>query len=105
MIRVILYNNKLLCGFEISGHSTSNADDFDGKLVCSAVSSAAIMTANTITEILSDNSDIQCSDGYLKVLVQNKEKAQVVLKGFELHIQELCTQYPDRIKVTVEVAP
>ena len=55
MTRVkFLFKNGSLSGYEIKGHSTNCVDDLEGKIVCSAVSSAAYMTANTITEIIGD---------------------------------------------------
>ena len=53
-----LSKNESLYGFEIKGHSSVDCDDQDGKLVCAAVSSAAYMTANTITEIIGDGCQI-----------------------------------------------
>ena len=47
-------DEKGLCGFEIKGHSSKNCDDELGKIVCAAVSSAAYMAANTVTEIIGD---------------------------------------------------
>ena len=59
-----LADKKCLYGFIISGHSSVNCDDEEGKIVCSAVSSAAYMTANTITEIQHINADVTENDGF-----------------------------------------
>ncbi|MGN0557285.1 MAG: ribosomal-processing cysteine protease Prp [Acutalibacteraceae bacterium] len=102
MIHIVFYmHDGEIGGFEISGHSTESADDFDGKLVCSAVSSAAIMAANTVTEILGDNSEVTAKDGYLKLAVQNRRRCFDVLAGLKLHLSELSRQYPDKIKLSV----
>ena len=90
---------------EISGHSTENADDMQGKLVCSAVSSAAIMAANTITEIIGDKADIQVDDGYLSLQVKETENNKSVISGLIFHLDQLSCEYPDRIKITMEVEP
>lgn len=90
-----------ICGFEVAGHSTENCDDLEGKLVCSAVSSAAYMAANTVTEIIGDKCDAVVDDGMMKILVENpSEKSRAVLEGFRLHIGELSKQYSKRLKIT-----
>ncbi len=93
-----------LYGFEISGHSTDSCKDFEGKLVCSAVSSAAYMAVNTITEIIGDKCDANVSDGFMRVSVKNvSESSRMVLSGLKLHISELSKQYDSRITTTTEV--
>lgn len=104
MIQVVLYDKKgMLCGFEIIGHSTVSFDDNEGKLICSAVSSAALMTANTVTEIIGDNSEVECSDGKLRLICFDCEACMSTLEGFKLHIIGLANEYPERIKVKTEV--
>ena len=68
---VLYFNKEHYTGYEVSGHSTDNANDDKGRLVCSAVSSAVIMTANAITDIVNAESDIKIDDGYLKITVLN----------------------------------
>lgn len=101
---------KILCadkdpfGFEISGHSSFDCNDELGKIVCSAVSSAAYMAVNTVTEIIGDKMDSRTKAGYMLSKGENlSESSKKVLKGFALHIKELSAQYPDRIKITTEV--
>ena len=105
MTRVkFLLKNESLSGFEISGHSSVNADDDEGKIVCAAVSSAAYMTANTITEIIGDECEIDIDDALMCVIVKNpSQKTIAVLKGLKLHLTELSKQYSKRIKITTEV--
>ncbi len=91
-------------GFEIKGHSSANFDDFEGKIVCSAVSSAAYMTANTITEIIGDECDITVDDALMRVkVIAPSGKTIAVLEGLKLHLTELSKQYSKRIKITTEV--
>ncbi|MBR6502094.1 MAG: ribosomal-processing cysteine protease Prp [Clostridia bacterium] len=99
-----LSNKESLYGFEIKGHSSSDCDDFEGKIVCAAVSSAAYMTANTITEIIGSECDIMVDDALMCVRVINPTKeTQVVLDGLKLHLTELSKQYSKRIKINTEV--
>ncbi|MBQ7129019.1 MAG: ribosomal-processing cysteine protease Prp [Clostridia bacterium] len=98
---VLLKNEKHFAGFEASGHSTQNADDLQGKLVCSAVSSAVIMTANAITEILEKKAKTKVFDGYLKIEIENPdEQSDLVLKSLLFHINELSKEYSGRIEIT-----
>lgn len=105
MTRVVFYaDNSRLYGFKVSGHSSFDCEDQEGKIVCSAVSSAVYMTANTLTEIIGEKCDIQINDGefLLKASMEKKETEQL-LKGLKLHLTELSHEYPKRIKITAEV--
>ena len=99
-----LFKDGSLSGFEVKGHSTQNGDDLEGKIVCSAVSSAAYMTANTITEIIGDRCEITIDDAKMYLSAKTPSESTVsVLKGFKLHITELSKQYSNRIKIITEV--
>lgn len=88
-------------GFRITGHSTKNARDDEGRLLCAAVSSAAYMAANTITDIIGDKADISVEDGAMSVEVSSpSEKTKAVLSGLKLHLSELSKQYGARLKIT-----
>ncbi|MBQ3057470.1 MAG: ribosomal-processing cysteine protease Prp [Clostridia bacterium] len=100
MTSVKFLADKKLYGFEISGHSTVNCDDEVGKTVCAAVSSAAYMAANTITEIIGDKAKATVSDGEMYFKVKNPSDATIkVLKGLKLHLTELSMQYSNNIKI------
>ncbi len=91
-------------GFSVKGHSTVNCEDLEGKLVCSSISSATYLVANTITDVIGDKAKIKEADGELFLRVENaSEKTRAILDGFKLHMQCLEEQYRDRIKVYVEV--
>ena len=95
-----LFKENRLCGFEVTGHSSENEDDLEGKTVCAAVSSAAYLTANTIGEIIGDKYDAKVRDGFMRIVVLNpSSETETVLKGFYLHITELAKQYSRRIKI------
>ncbi len=88
-----------LCGFEISGHSGYGEQGTD--IICASVSSAAYMTANTITDVLFIDADIDLNDdGFFKFIVSPCKEAQPILKGFEMHLRALSQDYPENIKVT-----
>ena len=99
-----LEKENRICGFEISGHSAENCGDKKGKLVCSAVSSAAYMAANTVIEIIGDKYDAQVNDGFMRILVENpSDKTLSVLEGFKLHITELSKEYRKQLRIITEV--
>ena len=87
-----------LYGFEISGHSSRDCDDQTGKIVCAAVSSAAYMAANTLTEIVGAKADITVDDGYIELTLRNPDgKTEIILQGLELHISTLAQDYDEFI--------
>ncbi len=69
--------------------------------MCAAVSSAAYMTANTITEICGCLAAITEKDGHLEVRMPRSESArcQDILRGFELHMEQLAAEYPAHIQL------
>lgn len=82
-----------LTGFSLSGHADAAPAGED--IVCAAVSSAAYMTANTLTEILRLPAEISVGEGSMEVsLTGDAATAQALLSGFRLHIQALQDQYP-----------
>ena len=86
--------------FTVSGHSGSAESGRD--IVCAAVSSAAFMAANTITEILVGHT-AEADDGYMNVSFVNSEAAADIVRGLRLHLEQLSRQYPQFVKVTTEV--
>ena len=100
MTKALFYNY----GFRVSGHSTKNAEDEEGRTLCAAVSSAAYMAAHTITEVIGDRAEIEVSDGEMLLKVENpSDKTVAVLKGLKLHLSELSKQYGKRLNVISEV--
>lgn len=101
MIRIDFFcSDKSIAGFEISGHSGSAEAGLD--IICSAVSSAAYMAANTITEIVKCKAEADVSDGFMSFHVKSKlSDAQQILEGLKLHLEALAADYPDNIKVTL----
>lgn len=87
-------------GFQISGHSGASEKGTD--IVCAAVSSAAYMTANTITDIIGVSAKIAVKDGLMFFQIPYKSSAECcyVLNGFRLHMKALKAQYPNHIEIT-----
>ena len=99
MIKVRFHTAKnTIFGFTLNGHADAGVRGED--IVCAAVSSAAYMTANTITEIVGATADITVDDGLMDLTVTNRLKeCQDILSGFQLHIQAMAEQYPKRIQL------
>ncbi len=88
-------------GFHIRGHAGLAESGED--VLCAFVSSAAYMTANTITEVLGVPAQATAEDGDMKVTVAEKdlETCRTVLAGLKLHLLATEEQYPDNIKVMI----
>ncbi len=91
----------LLTGFTLSGHTGAGEKGED--IVCAAVSSAAYMTANTLTEICHSGAAIRRRNGQMALWlpVQASVSCRPLMEGFLLHLTELQKQYPEHIQVII----
>ncbi len=89
-----------LLGFSMKGHSGSAQAGYD--IVCAAVSSAAYMTVNTVTDVLNVDARVVVDDGFLRIRVQEKDarSCRSIFAGFKLHMLGLEEQYPNNIEVS-----
>ena len=94
-----LFSDETVISFELSGHSGAGEEGTD--IVCSAISSAVYMAANTIIEIMKLNPETVVRDGYLKVQMnlEDARKSKVITDGLYLHLSELQGQYPNNLKL------
>jgi uncharacterized protein YsxB (DUF464 family) len=102
MIEVGIYTNSLgeLLGFCIKGHA--GMANIGQDIVCAAVSSAAYMAANTITDVKNADANIFVDEtGEMMLRIHKKYAASCndILAGFRLHMLSLEEQYPANIKV------
>ncbi|MEE1154583.1 MAG: ribosomal-processing cysteine protease Prp [Acutalibacteraceae bacterium] len=90
-----------LVGFRITGHSGYAESGSD--IVCAAISSVALMVANTITEIIGVNAEIDVDeengDMLLRVFQKDATACRDILQGFRLHMLLLEEQYSDYLIV------
>ena len=91
-----------LTAFILSGHTM--AAEYGSDIVCAAVSSAVLMAANTVTEILKVDADIEMEDGFFSLCLPPEAvvPCRAVMEGLHLHLQELSRQYPDHITMNTE---
>ena len=85
-------------GFEIKGHALFSAHGTD--IVCAAVSSAAIMAANTVSEVFGEAAQVKTGEGYLLLKEVKSEASAGVLSGLKLHMEQLAEQYPAHITLS-----
>lgn len=97
---------SILSGYHVHGHAES--ENVGESIICAAISSAVYLTANTITDILHIDADIQVNEdendneNIFSCLVSKEDAPQcsVVLEGLRLHLTALSQQYPENIKLT-----
>ena len=89
-------------GFAINGHD--DPDDSGISLLCAAVSSAAYLTANTVTDICgAEPLVLETADGLMTLrLRQTDAKACAnLLEGLKLHLTSLAEEYETLITVKI----
>ncbi|MEE0264660.1 MAG: ribosomal-processing cysteine protease Prp [Acutalibacteraceae bacterium] len=96
-INLLTLANGELVGFRITGHS--GFADSGSDIVCAAISSAAYMVANTITEVIRVSAEIDVNeengDMLLRVFQKDATACRDILQGFKLHMLALEEQYSD----------
>lgn len=100
MISVTFYKNDgAFTGYEFKGHSDYADSGYD--IVCAAVSSAAYLTANNLTDIFGIKADVTVSDGYMKLTAQKSDSLNRLTDGLYRHTLQLKEQYPNDITVKI----
>lgn len=82
-----------LNGFEMNGHSDWADEGSD--IVCASLSSCAYMTANTITDVIGVEAEIEIDDAYMSLFVSKEDCSKVkdIMRGFEMHVKALADDY------------
>ena len=103
-VSFFVFGSGEICGFKIEGHA--GFDEHGKDIVCSAVSSAAYMTANTITGVMKIDADLKVFDdvGFMYMRVPNKSvsSCRIIFSGFRMHLGMLEEIYPENIRVSYE---
>lgn len=96
-VRFLIKSNRVI-GFDISGHAGFAQAGSD--IVCAAVSSAAYMTANTVTDVICSEATVYCTENSFYLLLRNEDEISLsLLEGLKLHLTELSKQYPRNIRI------
>jgi len=92
-------------GFTIQGHSDLGERGSD--ILCAAVSSAAFLTVNTVTDVLRVTPmalRVEEGDMYFRIEQKDEPLCRDILDGLKLHLGSLEEQYPENLRVSyVEV--
>ena len=91
-----------MVGFAIAGHDTP--DNSGVSVLCAAVSSAAYLTANAVTEIGGVKPLVlETGDGLMTMrLSRNDAKTcALLLEGLRLHLEALAADHPSIITVKI----
>lgn len=89
-------------GFRISGHS--GYSDAGSDIVCASVSSAAMLTANTITDSFFINADVLAEDNMLKLEIKEKcenSDAHLLINALYEHLDVISQEYSENINVRI----
>ena len=101
MIKAQFYkkNNKFT-GFSLSGHAGLAESGKD--IACAAVSSAAELVCNTVTDIFCDNAQVTVSDNMLTLKAEKNlgEYSEKLIRSFFIHLGFIAEEFPGHIRIT-----
>ena len=93
-----------LVGFSVSGHAGAGA--FGRDIVCAAVSSATMLTANTITDFLFAQADVKDKGNKILLVLRDPGSAMSIaakqtIASFCKHLESLAEDYKGKIRITI----
>ncbi|MDO4943628.1 MAG: ribosomal-processing cysteine protease Prp [Ruminococcus sp.] len=93
--------DNLLKGFRITGHA--GMADHGHDVCCASVSSAVMMTANTVTEAFKIKAAVSVEENEIMLKLPSDENGEGdrVLLGLLTHLYFLSDEFSGRIKVRV----
>ena len=103
MIKAVFYSeNSRLCGFSLTGHAGYGTAGND--VACAAVSSAAELTCNTITEFFGDDADVSVSENTLTLRLKNEsgEYSRRLIESFKTHLGFISEEFPRSIQIIIK---
>lgn len=91
-------------GFSVSGHA--DAGVFGRDIVCAAVSSAVMLTANTITDYLFCKADVKDQGNRIMLVLKDPDSAMAIaakqmIASFHNHLHILAEDSKGKINVSV----
>lgn len=92
-----------LVGFSVTGHA--GAGEYGHDIVCSAVTSAVMLTANTITDFLFTEADVQIGRNKVLFVLKNPDSATAiaskqVIASFRKHLEIIANDEKGTIQIT-----
>lgn len=100
MIKAVFFTeNGRLSGFSLSGHAGYGTAGND--VACAAVSSAAELTCNTVTEFFGDDADVSVSENMLTLRLKNKGcgYSEKLIESFKTHLGFISEEFPRSIQI------
>lgn len=94
------FRNELPVGFLIGGHSGTAESGKD--IVCAAVTSAVMLTVNTITESFGIQAKVTVGKNAVSMRGCQDPNGQKVIAALRDHIQAIQSDYPDAIRIITE---
>lgn len=92
--------DDILFAVSLTGHS--GFADYGEDIVCAAVTSAVQLTANALTEILHADARVLEDQSKIEIILNNPgTEAENHLKALLLHLNVICEDYSDNIKITI----
>ncbi|MBR6102266.1 MAG: ribosomal-processing cysteine protease Prp [Ruminococcus sp.] len=102
MIRAEFYRDSSdkLKGFRVSGHA--GYAEYGQDIACASVSSAVMLTANTVTEIFKIKARVTVEENDISLLTEADENGDGdrLLLGLLTHLSLISDEFPGRIKIT-----
>lgn len=87
-----------LTGFTVSGHAMQGRAGND--VCCAAVSSAAMLVCNALTDFLGSEAKADCGENTLSLdLEKGSREAYRLLEAFYTHLEFIGEEYPGGIRV------
>ena len=101
MIRAEFYRDSSdrLTGFSVSGHA--GLAEYGQDIACASVSSAVMLTANTVTEAFGLKAEVKVGENEISLeLKQADETGDKLLLGLLTHLYILSDEFQGRIRIT-----
>ena len=100
------YNGALI-GFQLTGHAGAGEHGHD--IVCSAVTSAVMLTANTITDFLFAGADVRIGNNKVVLVLKDPDSAmsiaaKQVIASFHKHLEIIGADAKGTIQITLKEA-
>jgi uncharacterized protein YsxB (DUF464 family) len=104
MIKAVFFteNNGRLSGFSLSGHAGCGTAGND--VACAAVSSAAELTCNTVTDFFGDEADVSAEENMLTLRLKNNGcgYSEKLIESFKTHLGFISEEYPRSIQIIIK---
>lgn len=85
-------------GFSVTGHAEYDDEGLD--IVCAGVSSAVMLTVNTITDVFKIKADVSEEDNLIALSVSDITGGKLV-EALYRHLRFLSEDYPENITVKI----